>query len=200
MTGLGTGGEGQFVSANVDPGHYTSTKHAGGCKDAQCTVVVAAASAAPAMGPSGPAPGAPTPPGWMPPAGLPGTATPPVPTSGPTFTDVDCPLEANPRTGSVSGTALDADTNAPVSGVSIKVVDTQGKELGIAADGNGGFHMENLQPGTISIKAEADGYMLHVQSVDVRAREDSRAELKLRKRPKKGDVQMAAYEIKIKKQ
>jgi outer membrane protein OmpA-like peptidoglycan-associated protein len=178
--------------------------HADGYKDAQCTVVVPASTAAPAMGPGGPAPGAPgavTPPGWMPPGGLPGTPVPPSPApSGPTIVDVDCPLEANPRTGSVSGTALDADSSTPVSGVSIKVVDTQGKELGIGADGNGAFHMEGLQPGTVTIKAEADGYMLHVQSVDVRAREDSKADLKMHKRPKKGDVEIAGNEIKIKKQ
>jgi len=42
--------------------------------------------------------------------------------------------------------------------------------------------------------------MLHVQSVDVRAREDSKAELKMHKRPKKGDVEIAGNEIKIKKQ
>src|SRR5262249_55884053 len=96
--------------------------------------------------------------------------------------------------------ALDADTNTPVTGVSIRVVDTQGKELGIGADGNGAFYMENLQLGTVTIKAEADGYMLHVQSIDVRVCADSKAELKMHKRPKKRDVEIAGNEIKIKKQ
>jgi outer membrane protein OmpA-like peptidoglycan-associated protein len=116
------------------------------------------------------------------------------------YIDIDCPLEANARTGSVSGAALDADTGSPVMGVAIKVVDTQGKELGIGADANGAFHMEGLQPGTISIKGEADGYLLHVESVDVRAKEDTRADLKMHKRPKRGDVEIAGNEIKIKKQ
>ncbi len=116
------------------------------------------------------------------------------------YVDVDCPLESNPRTGSVSGSAVDADTGTPVTGVAIKVVDTQGKELGIAADGNGAFHMEGLQPGTITIKADADGYLLHVDSVEIRAKEDTRADVKLHKRPKKGDVEIAGNEIKIKKQ
>ena len=60
--------------------------------------------------------------------------------------------------------------------------------------------MEGLQPGTVTIKADADGYMLHVQTVDVRAREDSKTDVTLFKRPKKGDVEIAGNEIKIKRQ
>jgi len=216
LTGLVSGADGRFVSANVEPGNYTLSIHADGYKDAQCAVVVAAtaspAGQLPAAGtppgpggmPPGPAPYPPAgaPPGGMPPAGLPATpAAPSAPVAGgPTYIDVACPLEANPRTGSVSGTALDAESNTPVSGVAIRISDTQGKELGIGADGNGGFHMEGLQPGTVTIKAEADGYMLHVQPVEVRAREDSRVDLQMYKRPKKGNVEIAGNEIKIKKQ
>jgi outer membrane protein OmpA-like peptidoglycan-associated protein len=210
LTGLVSGGDGRFVSGNVEPGTYTLAVKADGYKDAQCTAVVNAtartaappAPAAPAAPPG--APGAAPVPG-APPAGAP--FAPPAPpaalgatTTGPSYFDVDCPLEANPKTGSVSGTALDADSNSPVAGVAIRVVDVQGKELAIGADANGGFHMEGLQPGTITIKAEADGYMLHVQTAEVRVREDSRADLQMHKRPKKGDVEIAGNEIKIKKQ
>ena len=140
------------------------------------------------------APGAPAP-------GTPGVpAAPGATAGGPIYIDIDCPLEASPRTGSISGTALDADANTPIGAASIKVVDTQGRELGIAADGNGAFHVEGLQPGTVTLKAEADTYMLHVQTVDVRVREDSKVELKMYKRPKKGDVEIAGNELKIKKQ
>jgi outer membrane protein OmpA-like peptidoglycan-associated protein len=76
----------------------------------------------------------------------------------------------------------------------------QGKELAISTDANGAFHMEGLQPGTITIKADADGYMLHVQTADIRLKEDTRADLQMHKRPKKGDVEIAGNEIKIKKQ
>jgi outer membrane protein OmpA-like peptidoglycan-associated protein len=134
-----------------------------------------------------------TPPGSQPPPGGP-------PVAGSQYIDIDCPLEASARTGSVSGAALDADTGSPVNGVAIRVVDTQGKEVGIGTDANGAFRMEGLQPGTVSVKGEADGYLLHVESVDVRAKEDTRVELKMHKRPKKGDVEIAGNEIKIKKQ
>ena len=129
------------------------------------------------------------------PMGVPGA-----PPGGPMFFDVDCALEAAPKTGSVSGKAIDAESKAPIGGAAIRVTDTQGKEVAITADASGAFKMEGLQPGSITLKADADGYMLHVQTVDVRPREDSKADLNLNKRPKKGDVEIAGNEIKIKKQ
>jgi outer membrane protein OmpA-like peptidoglycan-associated protein len=116
------------------------------------------------------------------------------------YFDVDCALEAAPKTGSVSGKAIDSDSKAAVAGAAIRVVDTQGKEVAITADATGNFKMDGLQPGTITIKADADGYMLHVQTVDIKPREDAHTELSLFKRPKKGDVEIAGNEIKIKKQ
>jgi outer membrane protein OmpA-like peptidoglycan-associated protein len=114
--------------------------------------------------------------------------------------DVDCALEAAPRTGTVSGVATDSESKAPVAGASIRVVDTQGKEIAITADQNGAFKMEGLQPGTVTIKADADGYMLHVHTVEVEPRKDVKADLTLFKRPKKGDVEIAGNEVKIKRQ
>lgn len=116
------------------------------------------------------------------------------------FVDVDCPLEATPRTGSIVGSALDATTNAAVAGVSLRVVDTQSKEVTIAADAMGNFRMDGLQPGTITVKAEANDYMLHVQQVEVRPREETRANMLLHKRPRNGDVEIAGNEIRIKRQ
>jgi outer membrane protein OmpA-like peptidoglycan-associated protein len=157
-----------------------------------------------AMGPAGP--GAMGPMGQMPPGpggmgpGPMGPVPPGAPPGGPMYFDVDCPLEAAPKTGSITGAAVDSESKAAVGGASIRVVDTQGKEVAITADAGGNFKMEGLQPGSITIKADADGYMLHVQTVEVKAREDARADLTLFKRPKKGDVEIAGNEIKIKKQ
>jgi outer membrane protein OmpA-like peptidoglycan-associated protein len=137
------------------------------------------------MGPGGPGPMGPGP------TGVPG---------GPMFFDVDCALEAAPKTGSVSGKTIDSASKAAIGGASIRVVDTQNKEIAITSDASGAFKMEGLQPGTITIKADADGYMLHVQTVDIRPREDSRTEVTLFKRPAKGDVEIAGNELKIKRQ
>jgi outer membrane protein OmpA-like peptidoglycan-associated protein len=122
------------------------------------------------------------------------------PPGGPMYFDVDCALEAAAKTGSISGKTIDSDTKAAIGNASIRVVDTQGKEIAITSDATGAFKMEGLQPGTVTIKADADGYMLHVQTVDVRPREDSKTDVTLFKRPKKGDVEIAGNEIKIKRQ
>jgi outer membrane protein OmpA-like peptidoglycan-associated protein len=204
LTPMATSGDGRFVTTNLEPGAYTFSIHADGYKDGQCNVVVAAASGAAAAsgfgGPMAPPPGAPpgapgmpgAPPGMMP-------AAAPAPAPG-GFVDVDCPLEAVPRTGSVSGRALDAESNSPVTGVSIKIIDTQGKEVGVSAEAGGAFKMEGLQPGTVTIKAEAEGYLPHQMQADVRAREDVKADLMMNKRPAKGDVEITNNELKIKKQ
>ena len=212
FTGLATGADGRLCRRGHPSNFALSITRR--LQDGRCIVVVAAASTSPATAPSGPrqvpagACGAPHPApaasGWMPPA-----SSAPRPPGSPVLPARRlrrrgrwCDLRrhrlpsGSPRTGSVSGTALDADTSTPVSGVAIRVVDTQGKELGIGADGNGAFHMEGLQPGTVTVKADADGYMLHVQTVDIRVKEDSKVELKLHKRPKNGDVEIAGNEIK----
>jgi outer membrane protein OmpA-like peptidoglycan-associated protein len=225
LTGLVTGADGRFVSGNVDPGNYTLSVQADGYKDGDCKVIVGVSPmtgygpgpymAPGAMGPGAMGqmppgamgPGAPGNMGQMPPgAGPGGPGMPPAPMGpgappgGPMYFDVLCPLEAAPRTGSISGTAMDADSKAPLAGAAIRVVDTQGKEVAITSDASGAFKMEGLQPGTVTVKADADGYMLHVDSVEVKPREDVRLDLTLHKRPKKGDVEIAGNEIKIKRQ
>jgi len=124
----------------------------------------------------------------------------PVAATGPIFIDVDCPLEAAPKTGSITGKAVDAENNAAVSGLSLRIVDAEGKEVGLPADAGGGFHVENVQAGAITVKAEADGYMLHVVTVDVRPREETHVTLQMNKRPKRGDVEIQGNELKLKKQ
>jgi outer membrane protein OmpA-like peptidoglycan-associated protein len=216
MTGLATGQDGRFVSSDVEPGTYSMSIHADGYIDGKCTAMVSSGPPV-APGPAGPYPGAtgqPAPAPWAPPpaagafpsapsgAGQPnapaGTAA--TSSTGPLFFDVDCPLEAAPRGGTIKGTAVDAETNGPVNGLSVRIVDTEGKEVAIATDPSGAFHVDAVQPGVVTLKADADGYMLHVQTVDVRPREESHVTMQMNKRPKKSDVEIAGNEIKIKRQ
>jgi outer membrane protein OmpA-like peptidoglycan-associated protein len=196
ITGLATGPDGRFVSAEVEPGNYTLTIHADGYLDGRCTVgVPVTVRPMSPVAPPGSMPG--SPPGAEAP---PGPAVAVAPTSGPIFADVDCPLEAAPKTGSITGTAIDAETKTPVTSLSIRLVDPEGKEVAIATDPTGAFRVEGVQAGTVTIKADADAYMLHVQTVDVRPREESHVTLQMNKRPKRGDVEIAGNEIRMKKQ
>jgi outer membrane protein OmpA-like peptidoglycan-associated protein len=125
------------------------------------------------------------------------TAPPPAPV----ITDIDCALEALPRIGSVSGRVLDSDGMAPVVGATVKVADSQGKELGSAVtDSIGAFGVDGLALGAVTVKVEATDYLTHAQSADIKLRQDSKTDVLMQKRPVKGDVEVAAKEIKIKKQ
>jgi outer membrane protein OmpA-like peptidoglycan-associated protein len=203
LTGLATGPDGRFISSDLDPGSYPLSIHADGYLDGKCSaVVLSVPPQAPAPAPTGAYPGG-TP--WAPPP-APGAQsvvprpTAPTSTTGPFYYDVDCPLEAAPRGGSIKGSAVDTETNGAVNGLSVRIVDTEGKEVAIATDPSGAFHVEAVQPGMVTIKADADGYMLHVQTIEVKPREESRVTLQMNKRPKRGDVEIAGNEIRIRKQ
>lgn len=130
-----------------------------------------------------------------PPVGI----TPTVP-QGPTFVDIDCPLESLPKTGNILGIVHDAETNGPVAGAVVRLVDADGKETTATADGSGNFIFKELKPGAVVLKGEASGYMSHTSPADVRASEDARPTLTLTKRPKVASVRVEGKEIKISKQ
>jgi outer membrane protein OmpA-like peptidoglycan-associated protein len=113
---------------------------------------------------------------------------------------IDCALEALPRVGTVLGHVRDADTSQPVSGVAVVLGDVQHKELTLNTDGAGGFRFEGIAPGTGELRVEADGYLVLVVPVDVRARQESSVDLLLRPKPKQPKVAITAKEITIKDQ
>lgn len=218
---LATGADGRFVTRDIAPGSYTFSIKAAGYKPATCAGVVPAAGAAPMgpgmgqpgmPGPGGPgAPGQPFGPGpgqpgpFGPGAGQPGMpgapmAPPPAMPTGPTFFDIDCPVEALPKLGNILGSVKDGESSAAVAGAVVKMTDATGKEQTVTADGNGAFSFRDIPPGTAAFKVEASGYMVHANTVEVRASEDARTTLTLNKRPKNALVKLEGNEIKISKQ
>ncbi len=113
---------------------------------------------------------------------------------------IDCPLEALPRVGSVSGHVRDADTNQPLGGIPIVLTDVQKKELRLATDSSGAFKFDSVAPGIAELSVVADGYLVLVAPTDVKPRQDSPVDLVLRPKPKQGSVQVTANEITIKQQ
>jgi outer membrane protein OmpA-like peptidoglycan-associated protein len=223
---LATGPDGKFLSRNLEPGTYKFNVKAHGFKPGACQVTVeahaapGAAPAAPATPPTDAAPGgaAPNPfgappasPFGTPPAspGAPGApaapaapppATPPAVPAGPTYVDVDCPLEALPKLGGIYGVVRDSDSGQTVGGATIKLTDSAGKEISVTADGSGNFVFKDLQPGAVMVRGEASGYMGHNTPVEVRMAEDVRPTIQLAKRPKTPSVKVEGKEIKISRQ
>ncbi|KYF69006.1 OmpA family protein [Sorangium cellulosum] len=152
----------------------------------------------PQPGGFGPQPGQPGQFGPQP--GLPGMAPSPAQPQGTTFVDVDCSLEALPKTGNVVGTVKDAESGDAVAGATIRLVDAAGREQTATTDASGAFRFPDLPAGAVTLKVEAQGYMNHVNQADVRTSEDTRAQLTVNKRPKVSLVKVQGNEIKISRQ
>jgi outer membrane protein OmpA-like peptidoglycan-associated protein len=116
------------------------------------------------------------------------------------LSEVDCPLEALPRAGTVSGRVIDADSSTPIANVTVELTDSLQRSLNLTTDASGSFRFENVLPGKVALKAESGDYLFHTQALDLHAREDAHPELGLHKRPKVSLVQVSANEIKIKQQ
>ncbi len=117
-----------------------------------------------------------------------------------TDVQVDCPLEALPRMGGLTGHVTDAETHAGIANVQLRVNDAGGKELRYATDGQGKFHFDNVTPGNVTITADADGYLALVVNAQVKARQVTDIELTAVKKPKNSLVEVTASEIRIKEQ
>jgi outer membrane protein OmpA-like peptidoglycan-associated protein len=113
---------------------------------------------------------------------------------------VDCPLEALPRVGSVSGHVRDADTGQGLGGIPLVVRDSQKKELRQSTDPSGAFKLEGVAPGSAEMNVVADGYLVLVTPIDVKPRQDSSVDLLLRPKPKQALVAITPNEITIKQQ
>ncbi len=113
---------------------------------------------------------------------------------------LDCPLEALPRVGTVVGHARDAVSGAPVANATVTVVDGQGKELRVSTDAQGVYRVENVPPGQVTVTVAADNYLSSVESGAVKVRQDNAIDIAVQPKPKNPLVQIGAREVNIKQQ
>jgi len=114
--------------------------------------------------------------------------------------NVDCPLEALPRVGTVVGHVRGADNNQALGGIQVVLEDSQRKELRLTTDPSGGFRFEGVSPGTAQVNVTADGYLVLVEPVDVKPRQENSIDLMLRPKPKTANVKVTPKEITIRQQ
>jgi outer membrane protein OmpA-like peptidoglycan-associated protein len=178
LTGMVTDEKGTFKTPDLEPGAYRFKVTASEYRAGECqTTLPAAASAdreqkdtvsAPVVGPD-----------------------------GSITVKLDCPLEALPKVGTVTGTVIDAATGAPVANVHVKIRDKLNRELSLTAGATGGFRFEDVPAGTVKLELEAPDYLLSSAELEVKPREELTARLSLTHRPKKANVEATAKEIKF---
>jgi outer membrane protein OmpA-like peptidoglycan-associated protein len=194
LSRLATGPDGRFGD-DVPPGAYTYEIRADGYKPALCDFttkppVAAAPANAVSTQPVGTAPAS----GPAPAAATPLAARPP------TRVELDCPMEALPRLGTVVGHLRDADSSQPLAGTQVVLTDPQRKELRAMSDASGAVRFESVAPGTATLSVVADGYLALVIPEEVKARQESTVELLLQKKPSRPEVQVTNKEITIRDQ
>ena len=113
---------------------------------------------------------------------------------------VDCALEGLPKVGSLSGMLRDSSSNTPLSGVNIRLLDAQHKEMTATTDASGNYKFEGLVPGSAELHVAADGYLADVESAEIKVRQESHHDLLLRAKPKNGLISVGAKEISLKQQ
>ncbi len=113
---------------------------------------------------------------------------------------LDCPLEALPRVGTLLGHVRDGETNGGVPNCTVKFRDSAGKELSITADSNGGYRFEGVAPGDGEISVDATDYLAYVDKAAVKVRQEVTFDPVIRHKPKTANVTINDKEITIKQQ
>jgi outer membrane protein OmpA-like peptidoglycan-associated protein len=193
LTGMVAGPDGAFRSTDLEPGTYTLSVFAEGFKQGSCPVTIPAAAVAQATTPppNAAVPGAATQPAAPPPGNAP---------AGDIEVPVSCKLDELPKVANITGILIDAETNAPIAGATVKITDKLGRELELAADEAGAFQFRNVPLGSAKVTANAPGYMSAVQSFNIESRKDIELRLPMNKRPENPNVVVTARELKLKKQ
>jgi outer membrane protein OmpA-like peptidoglycan-associated protein len=166
--------DGTFKTYTLDPGTYTFNVKAEGFKDGQCGATVPPDSGAP-------------------------TANAEVAKKGVPVT-MRCELESLPKVGTVVGSLVDGETQAPVPNASVKIRDKLNRELTLTADATGAFRFQNVPPGTIAIIVDAPGYFTSTNEFVIKPLKDTNARVQLNRRPAQPNVVVAGKEVKLKKQ
>ena len=80
-------------------------------------------------------------------------------------------------TGSLSGTVVRADTEAPLNGANVVLLNTN---RGIATDNDGAFSIQDIEPGTYTVRVSAVGYEAAEQAITIEAGTPTTVQLALR--------------------
>lgn len=117
-----------------------------------------------------------------------------VPSSGEDVT-ASCALPASPRSGSVAGHVVTVD-GEPLSAT---LALTGPVEQNVSTDSSGAFELSRLEAGNYSLKVEAEGYLLRVQSVTVERHAITDLRLELVAKPRRPLVRLRPRALQLRR-
>jgi outer membrane protein OmpA-like peptidoglycan-associated protein len=113
-----------------------------------------------------------------------------------TVVEMRCELVARPRLGSIRGRVGSAP-GIYVSGAKVEI--SGALTRAVVSDATGLFGIEEVPPGTYSVRAEADGYFVKQESVTVVAGDATKMEIRLIGKPARSMVSVGRREIRIRR-
>lgn len=112
--------------------------------------------------------------------------------------EVVCELVARPRLGNVRGRVVSGEDGAGVVGASVQINGPQTRQATTTADGS--FTVQGLAPGAYTIRVDSDAFLIKMEGVQVRPREDATPTITMVPRPRQALVVVRAREIQIRRQ
>lgn len=174
-----TGSDGGFVSYELDPGPVTFEVTHPDYEPARCSAAIPAPAQAPTS------------------RGAPSGSGPPAAGSGSALLEMRCELTARPRSASLRGSVVDAQS-APVSGVSVEVSGPANQT--VSTDASGDFVVSGLPVGDYVARVDAPAFLLKSQPFSVTSGTEVNLQLVLIAKPKDASVTLTAKEVKIRNQ
>ncbi|MEM9191313.1 MAG: OmpA family protein, partial [Myxococcota bacterium] len=110
--------------------------------------------------------------------------------------EVRCELVALPRLGTAAGRV----TGEAGAAVSAQMQITGPMTRSVRSDAAGAFSVADLQPGTYTVRIEAENYLIKLQQFDVTARETTDVNIALVPRPQRPLVRVRNRDIQIRRQ
>lgn len=203
LTSLSASDAGVFTTYLLEPGEVTLAISHPDYESGQCAATIpserpgASAEAAPAPAAAAPAdefdefdeemPAAPA-------AAAAGAST----GSSEHLIEVVCELVARPRLGNVRGRVVSGEDGAGVVGASVQINGPQTRQATTTADGS--FTVQGLAPGSYTVRVDSDAFLIKMESVEVRPREDATPTITMVPRPRQALVVVRSREIQIRRQ
>lgn len=112
--------------------------------------------------------------------------------------EIVCELVAKPRLGNIRGRVVSGEDGAGVVGATIQLSGPQTRQATSTADGR--FELQGLAPGSYTVRVDSDDFLIKMETVEVRAREDATPTLSMVPRPRQALVVVRSREIQIRRQ